>query len=199
MEEQASRHELGARGSHAAREAALNDPSTSEYQKLQALKTRDREVRAHEMAHQAAAGSYARGGPFYDFERGADGRRYAVGGHVNIDTSPVPGNPEATLRKAEQVQRAVLAPAEPSPQDRRVAAEAVALATEARMEIAVEIHEKQAAGPESTSRDGEHYAKEKPKPEAIPPAAYNSLAARLAASGALPEDELAAPRIDLHS
>ena len=102
---------------------------------LQELKNRDREVRAHEQAHVAVAGQYARGGPFYDYQRGPDGRSYAVGGHVNIDSGKVAGDPEATLRKAEVIRRAALAPAEPSPQDRRVAARAVSMAADARQEI----------------------------------------------------------------
>lgn len=66
---------------------------------------RDREVRAHEQAHMAAAGAYSRGGP--------DNRQYAVGGEVQIDTSAVSGDPEATIRKAQTVRRAANAPATP--------------------------------------------------------------------------------------
>jgi hypothetical protein len=61
---------------------------------------------------------------------------YAVGGEVPIDVSPVPANPQATLQKAEAIQRAALAPAEPSGQDRQVAARAAALALTARQELA---------------------------------------------------------------
>gem|GEM_PF-5290444 len=82
---------------------------------VEKLKQRDREVHTHEMAHLAAAGPYAQGGPSFEYQKGPDGQRYAVGGHVNIDTSPVPGDPEATLRKAETVRRAAMAPGNPSP------------------------------------------------------------------------------------
>ena len=95
----------------------------------------DREVRAHEQAHMAAAGPHARGGPTYTFQRGPDGRLYAVGGEVAIDASPVPNDPDATLRKAEVVRAAALAPAEPSSQDRAVAAQASQMASEAQAEI----------------------------------------------------------------
>ncbi|WP_052063866.1 putative metalloprotease CJM1_0395 family protein [Nitrincola sp. A-D6] len=98
------------------------------------LAARDREVRQHEMAHQAAGGQYT-GGATYTFERGPDEVMYAVGGEVSIDTSSVPGDPEATLQKAERIERAALAPAEPSPQDMRVAASARAMAAEARAEL----------------------------------------------------------------
>jgi len=95
----------------------------------------DREVRAHEQAHLAAAGPHARGGPTYTFQRGPDGRLYAVGGEVAIDAPPVPGDPEATLRKAQTVRAAALAPAEPSSQDRAVAAQAAQMAASAQAEI----------------------------------------------------------------
>lgn len=99
------------------------------------LRIRDQEVRAHELAHLAAAGGIAKGGPTFDYQRGPDGKLYAVGGEVQIDTSGVPGDPEATLQKAEQIQRAALAPAQPSAQDRSVAMAAAAMAAEARAEI----------------------------------------------------------------
>ncbi len=106
-----------------------------EQKQIQELAARDREVRQHEQNHAAVGGKYA-GAPSYEFERGPDGRLYAVGGEVSIDTSPVPNDPEATLEKAEVIQRAALAVAEPSPQDRAVAAAAAAMAAEARAELA---------------------------------------------------------------
>ncbi|HDZ56000.1 MAG TPA: hypothetical protein ENI17_16295 [Pseudomonas xinjiangensis] len=99
------------------------------------LATRDREVRAHEQAHLAVGGQYA-GAVTYDYERGPDGRLYAVGGSVSIDTAAVPGDPAATLAKAQQVQRAALAPAQPSATDLSVAAQAAQMATQARAELA---------------------------------------------------------------
>ena len=53
---------------------------------------------------------------------GPDGNRYAIGGEVSIDVAPVDGDPEATIAKMEIVKAAALAPAEPSAQDRKVAA-----------------------------------------------------------------------------
>lgn len=99
------------------------------------LKSRDREVRAHEQAHLAAAGGYAQGGMHLSFQTGPDGGRYAVGGEVEIDTSPVPDDPEATIQKAQVVEQAALAPARPSAQDRRVAALASRMEAEARQEL----------------------------------------------------------------
>jgi hypothetical protein len=62
-----------------------------------------------------------------------------VAGEVAIDISPVSGDPAATLAKAEQVRRAALAPAEPSAQDRSVAAQATQLRTEALVELRAEL------------------------------------------------------------
>lgn len=100
------------------------------------LKSRDREVKAHEQAHLAAGGRHVTGGASYSYQTGPDGRRYAIGGEVGIDTSPVAGDPEATLAKAQQVRAAALAPAEPSSQDLKVAAQATQMAAQARAEIA---------------------------------------------------------------
>jgi DNA anti-recombination protein RmuC len=71
----------------------------------------------------------------FTFQRGPDGKRYAVGGEVSIDVSKIPGDPQATLDKADQVRRAALAPAEPSAQDRRVASLATQISLEAQNEI----------------------------------------------------------------
>jgi hypothetical protein len=101
---------------------------------IRELAARDREVRSHEQAHQAVGGQYA-GAMEFTFSQGPDGKRYAVGGEVSIDTSKVSGNPEATLRKAEQIRRAALAPAEPSSQDRQVAALATQISLDAQNEI----------------------------------------------------------------
>ncbi len=107
----------------------------SERRVIERLKARDREVRAHENAHKAAAGPHAKGVPKYTYTTGPDGKQYATGGSVAIDTSEVPGDPEKTLAKMEQVRAAALAPAEPSAQDARVAAEAAQRAAEARREL----------------------------------------------------------------
>jgi len=108
----------------------------AELKKVQELKQRDIEVRAHEAAHLAAAGKYAQGAASFEYKRGPDGKSYAVGGEVSIDTAPIPGDPKATLRKAQQIQAAAHAPANPSAQDRQVAAQAASMAANARAEIA---------------------------------------------------------------
>jgi hypothetical protein len=102
---------------------------------IRELSSRDREVRAHEQAHAAVGGKYA-GAPSYSFERGPDGVNYAVAGEVPISLPSSASNPEAALRAAEQVRRAALAPADPSSQDHRVAAQAAQMILEARSELA---------------------------------------------------------------
>jgi hypothetical protein len=113
--------------------ASPENLSEAEQREVEKLKQRDREVRAHEQAHRAAGGALT-GSPTFKTVRGPDGRSYAVSGEVKIDTSPVPNNPEATIRKLEQVKRAALAPANPSAKDRQVAAEAEAKIQQARQE-----------------------------------------------------------------
>jgi hypothetical protein len=105
----------------------------AEQQQITELKQRDAEVRAHEQAHASLGGQYA-STPQYEYERGPDGRRYAVGGEVSIDISKA-STPQETIRKAQQVKAAALAPAEPSAQDLRVATEATQITLEARSEI----------------------------------------------------------------
>jgi hypothetical protein len=105
-----------------------------EQQQIDELKKRDTEVVTHEQAHAGAGGQYA-GSPNYSYETGPDGVKYAVSGEVSIDTSKISGDPQATIVKAQQIKRAALAPAEPSSQDRSVAAAADRLASNARQEI----------------------------------------------------------------
>ncbi|WP_421276609.1 putative metalloprotease CJM1_0395 family protein [Aeromonas veronii] len=106
-------------------------------QQIQDLVERDKEVRTHEQAHQSEGGEYA-SSPTYQFTQGPDGKRYATGGEVQIDTSVVPGDPAATIAKMQQIRSAALAPAEPSAQDLAVARSAAASETKARKELMAE-------------------------------------------------------------
>ncbi|MGL6041346.1 MAG: putative metalloprotease CJM1_0395 family protein, partial [Deefgea sp.] len=111
-------------------------PLTSEQvAQVQQLVSRDREVRQHEQAHLAASGGLAKGAASYSMQTGPDGKQYAVGGEVSIDVSPGK-TAEETLRKARIIQAAALAPADPSGQDRAVAAAAQAMEMQAQTEIA---------------------------------------------------------------
>jgi len=123
---------------------------------IQDLAARDRSVRAHEAAHAAVGGQYA-GAPSYRFQRGPDGQSYAVSGEVPIDASAVPGDSEATIRKLQTVRNAALAPADPSAQDRRVAAQATSRIARARAELAVEqrTQTETSSSTETTTQTGE--------------------------------------------
>ena len=83
----------------------------------------------------AILGPYARGGPSYTYARGPDGTPYAVGGSVDVDVRPVPGDPEATIRKARMIRAAALGPGQPSAADMRVAAEAYRVEMQAKKEL----------------------------------------------------------------
>lgn len=109
--------------------------SEEEKRQVEELEKRDREVRRHESAHKAAAGQFATGGPQLEFSRGPDGKQYATGGEVQIDTSEIPGDPQATISKMQQIRRAATAPAHPSGQDRRVAAQAARIEARAKTEL----------------------------------------------------------------
>ena len=109
--------------------------SEDEKRQIDELEKRDREVRRHESAHKAAAGQFARGGPQLEFSRGPDGKQYATDGEVQIDTSEIPGDPQATIRKMQQIRQAATAPAHPSAQDRRVAAQAAQIEASAKAEL----------------------------------------------------------------
>lgn len=115
-----------------------------EQQQVQQLAARDREVRNHERAHAAVGGQYA-SAPKYQFERGPDGINYAVSGEVSIQAGGVSGDPAATIEKAQIIRRAALAPAEPSSQDRKVAAEAAQMESRARVELANVLREEREA------------------------------------------------------
>ena len=124
-----------------------NEFSKAEQREIEKLKQRDREVRTHEMAHQSAGGQYA-GSASYSYTTGPDNKRYAVGGSVDIDTSPE-DNPEDTVKKAEQVKRAATAPAQPSSADLKIAAKA----TRMKMEAQTELNQKEVSGEDEENKN----------------------------------------------
>lgn len=114
--------------------------SPEEKAQVEKLKARDREVRQHEQAHLAASGGLATSGANYTYQRGPDGVNYAVGGEVSINVSPG-RTPEETLRRAQTIRAAALAPSDPSGADRAVAASAAKLEQEALAELAAQQRE----------------------------------------------------------
>lgn len=106
---------------------------------VQKLKQREQQVITHEQAHMSVGGQYA-GAVNYEYTQGPDGKRYISGGEVSIDVSEEK-DPEATIRKMEQVRASALAPADPSSQDQSVAAAASQKESQARMEVAKKTYE----------------------------------------------------------
>ncbi|EAI0653414.1 hypothetical protein E0287_07325 [Campylobacter coli] len=101
-------------------------------QQLRELQSIDRNVKAHEAAHQAAGGGLA-GAASFSYIRGPDNQMYAVAGEVPIRMQEG-RTPEETIANARQVAAAAMAPADPSPQDYKVAANAAKMEFDARAE-----------------------------------------------------------------
>lgn len=131
-----------------AKVSSAGNPSSSTKLSAEALEivrqlqARDNQVRQHEQAHLAASGGLAVSGPIYTYQKGPDGVSYAIGGEVNIDVSPG-STPAETIARAETIQAAALAPADPSGQDRAVAAEAQRMEQQARTELQLQKKEGQ--------------------------------------------------------
>lgn len=106
----AGREKIGGKPDRPAQPGATSntgEPLTKEQEsQIRELKKRDAEVKAHEQAHAAVGGAYA-SAPTYTYAKGPDGKKYAVGGEVQIDTSPE-RTPDATIRKMDVVIRAAL-------------------------------------------------------------------------------------------
>ena len=100
------------------------------------LQQRDTEVRAHESAHMSSG--VASGGATFSYQKGPDGRQYAVGGEVPIDLSGGASTPEDKIAHAQKVRAAALAPSSPSPADMQIAATASMMEIRARVELAQE-------------------------------------------------------------
>lgn len=79
-------------------------------QRLAQLKERHDEVVRHEQAHYDEAEGLAIGGPVLtDYVTGPDGKQYATGGHVMLDTSET-GDPEEDLRRGRIIVKSAEAP-----------------------------------------------------------------------------------------
>lgn len=129
--------------------SSITQLSPAEAQEVADLKAADQKVRAHEQAHQAAAGGLASSGASFSYQRGPDGQRYAISGEVSIDTSKG-SSPQETISRASRIEAAALAPADPSPQDRRVAATAAQMKAQAEAQLRAE----QLAAQKTASTDG---------------------------------------------
>jgi hypothetical protein len=130
-------------------------------QEVARLKAIEQKVKAHEAAHKSAGGPIT--GPIsYSYTRGPDGRNYITGGEVPISISSG-RTPQETINRMQQVIQAALAPADPSPQDRAVAAQAAAMQVQARSESAQTPANESATGENSGSSSDN---RDEPAPQA---------------------------------
>lgn len=89
------------------------------------------EIYAHELAHKTAGGHLA--GAIV-IERNSEG--IPVGGHVEIKMPSLdPNNPKKTINDADTVIRSAMAPADPSGQDYKVAAQAQTVKDQAQRKL----------------------------------------------------------------
>ncbi|WP_420934330.1 putative metalloprotease CJM1_0395 family protein [Alteromonas sp. A081] len=174
-------------------------------QEIEDLKARDQEVRTHEQAHAATGGQYA-GSPQYEYTTGPDNKRYVTGGEVSIDISEEP-SAEQTLRKMQQVRAAALAPAQPSSQDLKVAAEAAQKAFDARNDIAKENRDTLQSSDDASTVEGVNSVKgvsangavSESEPSGQGPSAQGPSSQGIGAQGvgALNPSEITLPAIDV--
>lgn len=87
---------------------------------IQGLQQAEKSVRVHEQAHKAVSVDVT-SGIMYTHTTSPDNERYITGGEVSI-TAGTSSKEEEILQILENVRDAALAPADPSPQDLRIAA-----------------------------------------------------------------------------
>ena len=115
--------------------------SPQQEEQVKELQSRDAEVKAHEAAHQSAAGGLA-GAASYTYQQGPDGKMYAIGGEVPISI-PSSASPKEALANARKVQAAATAPGEPSSQDMAVASSAAMMQVKAEQQLAQQAQKEQ--------------------------------------------------------
>lgn len=134
----------------------VNELNPSEKQMLGELQARDAEVRQHEAAHKAAGAPT--GAASYTYQKGPDGRMYAIGGEVSV-TMKSGSTPEETISNAQAVIASAMAPADPSPQDHAVASSARMMMLKAEQEKAKEIYAQNAQQNQGIKEQEESQAK----------------------------------------
>lgn len=117
---------------------ATEELSQDEKRLVNELQARDSEVRAHEAAHQS--GGASTGGASYTYQQGPDGKMYAIGGEVSVSMRSG-STPEETIRNAQAVIAAAMAPSDPSGQDLAVASSARVMIMKAEQQKAKELQE----------------------------------------------------------
>ena len=94
----------------------------NDYQRvLEKFKNSDSNIRTHEQAHAANGATTT---PIsYKYQMGPDGKMYAIGGEVRLDTS-IPKDPKEASFKLSQIQRASNAPSDMSGADAHISIQA---------------------------------------------------------------------------
>ncbi|WP_170228280.1 putative metalloprotease CJM1_0395 family protein [Denitratisoma oestradiolicum] len=143
---------------------------------VQELRQIDQRVRAHEQAHISAGHGVITSGASFAYTYGPDGRQYAVSGEVGIDTS-AEDKPEANIDKGQRIQAAALAPRDPSPQDRSVAAIGARLEDRGYADLALQRQQEQtqSASPEGVVAEGSPTQAEAVTTSSPAPALQNDL------------------------
>jgi hypothetical protein len=126
------RGESGSSGDEALADARAVKSLGGDEKMLRELQQRDAQVRSHESAHVMAAGGQA-SMPTYSYQTGPDGRRYAIGGSVDISMISS-GDSEQSARQAQKAYRAAMAAGEPSSADMQAASRAMNRAMEAKQD-----------------------------------------------------------------
>ena len=133
-------------------------------QVLTELKVIDTKVRTHEQAHIAASGGLSASSPSYSYQVGPDGKKYAVGGEVNITFIPT-GDPEKDIVGAEAMKAAALAPVDPSSQDQSVARNADQIIAELKQQIVEQKDEARKASEQADEAEKSDKTEEADKPQ----------------------------------
>ncbi len=173
--QEAKAHSKEAQSATKKSDFELNEDEEAE---VESLKERDQEVRLHEQAHASAAGAYSRGISL-EYTTGPDQQRYATSGSVAVDMSPINGDPQATIQKAQTLQRAASAPDEPSSKDKSVQSQAQSMESQAREELSDENEQKISEDLEKTQIEGTTSAVSSSNPYKNASQSYSSFEANM--------------------
>lgn len=88
---------------------------------LEKFKNTDAKIRSHEQIH--ASIGHTTTPISYTYQEGPDGKMYAVGGHVRLDTS-IPDDPKAAQFKLDQIRKSASAPVDSSGADSMISSQA---------------------------------------------------------------------------
>ncbi len=103
-------------------EVGTNNFDKNDYERvLEKFKSIDANIRSHEQAHSSLTNTTT---PIqYTYQVGPDGKLYATGGHVRIDTS-IPNDPKAASAKLDQIKKSATANGDMSSADGTIAIQA---------------------------------------------------------------------------